>query len=260
MRPADLMTMKQAAEKIACLTSYDATFARLQEQAGVDVLLVGDSLGMVLHGNDTTLGVTMDDMVYHSRLVSAAVNEPLIITDLPYMSYASAEQALQNASRLVQEGGAQMVKLEGGQAVLDTVARLHENGIPVCGHLGLMPQSIEEMGGYRVQARTEAAANQLRQDALALEQAGISCLVLECIPASVAAAVTAELSIPTIGIGAGIDCDGQVLVAHDMLGMSAKLATFCRDFLTDNSSIADAFAAYVNAVKARDFPAPENSF
>ncbi len=260
MRPADLISMKQSAEKIACLTSYDATFARLQEKAGVDVLLVGDSLGMVLQGNDTTLGVTMDDMIYHSRIVSAAVNEPLIITDMPYMSYSTVEQALQNASRLVNEGGAQMVKLEGGQAVLDIVACLHEKGIPVCGHLGLMPQSIDEMGGYRVQARTEEAANQLRQDALALEQAGIRCLVLECIPASVAAAVTAELSIPTIGIGAGIDCDGQVLVAHDMLGMSPKLATFCRDFLQENGSIANAFAAYVNAVKARSFPALENSF
>ena len=260
VRAEDLQAMKQAGEKITCLTSYDACFARLQEQAGVDVLLVGDSLGMVLHGEATTLGVNMADMIYHTRSVSRAVNSPLIISDMPYQSYTSPAKGLENAQRLVAEAGAHMVKLEGGQPILETVASICENGIPVCGHLGLTPQSINEIGGYRVQARTEEAAKQLRQDAIALEQAGASCLVLECIPAKLAAEVSDELSIPTIGIGAGIDCDGQVLVAHDMLGMSPRLATFCRDFLMDSGSIVGAFATYVAAVKDKSFPAPQHSF
>ncbi|MEQ8426850.1 MAG: 3-methyl-2-oxobutanoate hydroxymethyltransferase [Gammaproteobacteria bacterium] len=260
VRAEDLQAMKQAGEKIACLTSYDACFARLQEQAGVDVLLVGDSLGMVLHGEETTLGVSMVDMIYHTRMVSRAVNNPLIISDMPYQSYTSPSTGLENAQRLVTEGGAHVVKLEGGQSILKTVEQICEHGIPVCGHLGLMPQSINEPGGYRVQARTEAAAEQLRQDAIALEQAGASCLVLECIPTKLAAEVSDELSIPTIGIGAGIGCDGQVLVAHDMLGMSPRLARFCRDFLKDSDSIVDAFAAYVAAVKDKSFPAPQHSF
>lgn len=260
VRAKELLAMKQSSERIACLTSYDACFARLQEQAGVDVLLVGDSLGMVLHGEETTLGVSMTDMIYHTRMVSRAVHSPLIISDMPYDSYNSPSRGLDNAQRLVAEAGAHMVKLEGGQPVLDTVVKIREYGIPVCGHLGLTPQSINEMGGYRVQARTEEAAAQLHKDAIALEQAGASCLVLECIPAQLAAEVSNTLVIPTIGIGAGVDCDGQVLVAHDMLGMSPRLATFCRDFLKDTGSIADAFAAYVAAVKDKSFPAPENSF
>lgn len=260
VRVKELKAMKQTGEKIACLTSYDACFARLQEQAGVDVLLVGDSLGMVLHGEETTLGVSMADMIYHTRMVSRAVSSPLIISDMPYQSYNSPSTGLENAQRLVAEGGAHMVKLEGGQPILETVASICGHGIPVCGHLGLTPQSINEPGGYRVQARTEEAAEQLRQDAIALEQAGASCLVLECIPAKLAVEISDELSIPTIGIGAGIDCDGQVLVAHDMLGMSPRLAKFCKDFLKDNDSIVDAFAAYVVAVKNKSFPANENSF
>ena len=209
---------------------------------------------------ETTLGVSMADMIYHTRIVSHAVISPLIISDMPFESYASPAQGLNNAKRLVTEGGAQMVKLEGGQPILKTVASICEYGIPVCGHLGLTPQSINELGGYRVQARTEAAAEQLRKDALALEKAGASCLVLECIPAKLAAEVSNALAIPVIGIGAGVKCDGQVLVAHDMLGMSPRLATFCRDFLKDSDSIEAAFTAYVAAVKNKSFPADENSF
>ena len=260
IRIGDLIAMKQAGEKIACLTAYDASFARLQEAAGIEVILVGDSLGMVLQGHDTTLKVSIADMIYHTRMVSNGCQRPLIISDMPFMSYTTPAQALGNAGRLIAEGGAHMVKLEGGESVLECVRRICENGIPVCGHLGLTPQSIHAIGGYRVQGRTTESAQQLQRDAQALVEAGISCLVLECVPAKLAATISRSVSIPVIGIGAGMDCDGQVLVAHDMLGMAGKQPSFSRNFLSTRDSIQAAFAAYVEAVKAGTFPDESNSF
>lgn len=255
-----LKQMKSSGEKIACLTSYDASFARLQDEAGVDVLLVGDSLGMVLHGEETTLNVTMTDMLYHTRLVSGACQRALIISDMPVNSYTSPAQGLENAVRLVNEAGANIVKLEGGEEICETVALITEQGMPVCGHLGLMPQSVNTIGGYKVQAKTEEAANKLKQDALALQKAGAVCLVLECIPAIVAAEVTQLLNIPVIGIGAGIDCDAQVLVVYDMLGLTNKKLKFCKNFLIGKESISDAIKAYVSEVKNKTFPSTEYSF
>jgi len=255
-----LKQMKLSGEKIACLTSYDACYASLQDKAGVDVLLVGDSLGMVLHGDETTLNVTMNDMIYHTRLVSGVCQRALVITDMPANSYIVPEKGLENALRLVNEGGAEIVKLEGGEFVCETVSLITKHGISVCGHLGLMPQSISTVGGYRVQAKTEEEAEQLKQDALALQKAGAVCLVLECIPAKLAAEVTQILDIPVIGIGAGSDCDAQVLVVYDMLGMTEKKLKFCKNFLTGKDSISDAFKAYVAEVKDKSFPSAEHSF
>ncbi len=255
-----LKQMKQAGEKIACLTSYDASFARLQDEAGVDVLLVGDSLGMVLHGDETTLNVTMTDMVYHTRLVSKVCQRAFVISDMPYKSYTSPAQALENAKRLVNEGGADMVKLEGGAKISESVALITQQGIAVCGHLGLMPQSINELGGYRVQAKTGEEAEKLKQDALVLQQAGADCLVLECVPAKVGAEVSKILNIPVIGIGAGSDCDAQVLVVYDMLGLSSKQMKFSKNFLEGKDSISDAIKSYVDDVKNKLFPAAVHTY
>ncbi|MCZ6802913.1 MAG: 3-methyl-2-oxobutanoate hydroxymethyltransferase [Proteobacteria bacterium] len=255
-----LKEMKSSGEKIACLTSYDASFARLQDEAGVDVLLVGDSLGMVLHGDETTLNVTMSDMIYHTRLVSGARQRAIVMSDMPYLSYSSPAQALKNATSLVKDGGANIVKLEGGAALSETVSLMTQQGIAVCGHLGLMPQSIHELGGYHVQAKTKEEAEKLRQDAIALQQAGAACLLLECIPAKVAAEVSEILDIPVIGIGAGPDCDAQVLVVYDLLGLSKKELKFSRNFLIGKDSIADAFKDYVIAVKNKSFPDSAHSY
>jgi 3-methyl-2-oxobutanoate hydroxymethyltransferase len=255
-----LQDFKKRGEKVAALTSYDASFARVLDQAGVDVQLVGDSLGMVIQGNDTTVAVRMDDMIYHSRLVSGACQRSIVITDLSFMSYATPEQALHNAARLVSEGGANMVKLEGGGWVVDTVALLDTRGIPVCAHLGLLPQSINKLGGYRVQGRDSADALRMKQDALALQEAGACVLVLESVPRALARDITASLAIPTIGIGAGGDCDGQVLVLHDVLGLSAHSPRFTKNFLTGSEDIQAAVARYVNDVKAGTFPGPEHGF
>ncbi|MBL1142943.1 MAG: 3-methyl-2-oxobutanoate hydroxymethyltransferase [Proteobacteria bacterium] len=252
-----LKQMKISGEKIACLTSYDASYAKLQDTAGVDVLLVGDSLGMVLHGEETTLNVSMTDMIYHTRLVSGACQRALVISDMPVNSYTSPETGLSNAKRLVNEGGAEVVKLEGGKEICETVALISQNNISVCGHLGLTPQSISN---FQVQAKTEEAAKQLKQDALALQKAGAVCLVLECIPSKLAADVTQSLDIPVIGIGAGVDCDAQVLVVYDMLGLTDKKLKFCKNFLIDQESIANAIKAYVDEVKNKTFPLPEHSF
>ncbi len=255
-----LKKMKSAGEKIACLTSYDASFAKLQDETGVDVLLVGDSLGMVLHGDETTLNVTMADMIYHTRLVSKVCQRAFVISDMPYKSYTSSSLALKNAKRLVSEGNADMVKLEGGAEISEAVSQITEAGIPVCGHLGLMPQSIHELGGYRVQAKTTAAAEKLKQDAISLQASGADCLVLECVPAKVAAEVSDLLDIPVIGIGAGVDCDGQVLVVYDMLGLSGKEFKFSKNFLVGKGSIADALKDYITAVKNNSFPSASHSY
>lgn len=255
-----LKQMKSSGEKIACLTSYDASFAKIQDEAGVDLLLVGDSLGMVLQGSDTTLKVTISDMIYHTRLVSNVTQRAIVVSDMPFMSYSTPAQALGNAARLVSEGGAHIVKLEGGDELSETIKLMAQHGIPVCGHLGLTPQSIHKIGGYRVQAVSDETADKLKQDAMALQQAGAVCLVLECVPSAVAADVTQSLDIPVIGIGAGIDCDGQVLVVYDMLGLTDKQPKFSKIFLSGKDSISDAIKDYVNEVKNNSFPSSVHSY
>ncbi len=258
---ATLRKMKRAGEKIVCLTAYDASFAAVLETAGVEVLLVGDSLGMVVQGHETTLPVTMDDMVYHTRNVARARRRALLVGDMPFMSYASPVQAITNAARLMQEGGAHMVKLEGGALQVETVRQLTERGIPVCAHLGLTPQSVHKLGGYRVQGREEAAAQAMLADARALQEAGVDMLILECVPSGLAAEITRTLEIPVIGIGAGPQCDGQVLVLYDMLGITpGKRPRFTRDFMQDRGSVQAAVAAFVQAVKSGSFPGPEHCF
>ena len=256
-----LQQMAERNEKIAALTCYDASFAALCEQAGVDILLVGDSLGMVLQGGNNTLAVTLHEMQYHTRCVAKGAKSAYIIADMPFGSYQqSPEQAFRNATRLM-SAGAHMVKLEGGDVMLETVEFLVQRGIPVCAHLGFTPQSVNQLGGYRVQGRGEEDASQLLTDAEALQNAGASLLVLEMIPAVLAGRVTAALRIPTIGVGAGIACDGQVLVLQDLLGIFAgKSPRFTKNFMQGAASIQDAVAAYVLAVKDSSFPAAEHSF
>ncbi len=256
-----LQTMRSKGEKIAVLTCYDASFAALLEANGVDILLVGDSLGMVLQGHETTLPVTLDDMVYHTACVARGAKKAFIVADMPFGTFQnSPQEAFVHAAPLM-VAGAQMVKLEGGASMVETVRFLTERGIPVCGHIGLTPQSVHQMGGYRVQGIETAAAQQLLQDAVALEQAGAGMIVLEAIPALLAAEITAALSIPTIGIGAGADCSGQVLVLHDMLDIyPGKKARFVKNYMQGAQSIADAVARYVREVKAGEFPGAEHGF
>ncbi|MCG5516334.1 3-methyl-2-oxobutanoate hydroxymethyltransferase [Ectothiorhodospira sp. 9100] len=256
----DLQGLREQAEPIASLTAYDATQARLLDEAGVDVVLVGDSLGMVVLGHDTTIPVTVDDMIYHTRAVSRGLNRALLMADMPFMSYASIDQAVTTAARLMQEGGAQVVKLEGDAQQVAVVSALSHHGIPVCAHLGLRPQSIHKLGGYRVQGRAANEAEQMLKDALALEEAGADILLLECVPSKLAVEIRSMARIPVIGIGAGVDCDGQILVLHDVLGMTARAPRFSHNFLVGHNSIQDALAAYVWSVKRREFPAPEHAF
>ena len=255
--------MKQAGEKIAVLTSYDASMTAQCEQAGIDVLLVGDSLGMVIQGHDSTLPVTIQDMVYHTRHVARVRQRALLIIDMPYKSYTDNQTALESARQLIDAGG-DMVKLEGGERILEVVMHLIKNGIAVCGHLGLLPQSVEELGGYKVQGREQAAADKMLDDALKLQQAGVDMIVLECIPATLAKRITDSINIPTIGIGAGADCDGQVLVIYDLLGITpGKRPRFTKDFVAEQpqgKGISDAIKAYVSAVKDGSFPTIEHSF
>ncbi|MFP5464031.1 MAG: 3-methyl-2-oxobutanoate hydroxymethyltransferase [Gammaproteobacteria bacterium] len=256
-----LRKMKQAGQRIASLTAYDYSFARLLEAAAVDVVLVGDSLGNVIQGQATTVPVTLDEMVYHTRCVARGLERALLLADLPFLSYQeSPVQALRSAGRLMKEGLAHMVKLEGGAAMAPTVEFLVERGVPVCGHLGLTPQSVHQLGGYKVQGRSEAAAQRLRDDALALQQAGAALLVIEAVPRALAGQITRDLAIPTIGIGAGVDCDGQVLVLQDALGMNPTPARFVRNFLKAHDDLGAAIAAYVQAVKDGSFPAAEHGY
>ncbi len=256
-----LQRLKETGEKIACVTSYDSSFTILLEQAGVDIVLVGDSLGMVIQGHDSTLPVTMDDMIYHSACVARAGKTALRIVDMPFMSYATIPQALDNAARMMREGGAHMVKLEGGRHLLDSVRALTEHGMPVCAHLGLTPQSVHQLGGYRVQGRDQASAVRLLEDARLLDEAGASALVLECVPSALAKQITAAVRMPTIGIGAGPHCDGQVLVLYDLLGITpGKRPVFSRNFLQDAADIPGALQAYVKAVKDGSFPTAQHSF
>jgi len=256
-----LKTMRAKGEKIAVLTCYDASFAALLEAQGVDVLLVGDSLGMVMQGHETTLPVTLDDMVYHTACVARGSKQALIITDMPFGTFqVSPQETFAHAARLM-AAGAQMVKLEGGDAMVETVRFLTERGIPVCGHIGLTPQSVYQLGGYRVQGKSVADAQRLLQDATSLEQAGAGLIVLETIPALLAAEITAQLAIPTIGIGAGAECSGQVLVLQDMLDIyPGKKPRFVKDYMQGADSIAAAVKNYVAEVKAGSFPGQEHSF
>jgi 3-methyl-2-oxobutanoate hydroxymethyltransferase len=257
----DLQALRSKDEKIAVLTCYDASFAALLEAQGVDVLLVGDSLGMVLQGHETTLPVTLDDMAYHTACVVRGSKEAFIVVDMPFgTSQVSPEKTFEHAAQLM-AAGAQMVKLEGGASMTETVRFLTGRGIPVCAHIGLTPQSVHQLGGYRVQGKEPAAAQRLLEDASALEQAGAGMLVLETIPALLAAEITAQLTIPTIGIGAGAACSGQVLVLHDMLDIfPGKKARFVKNYMQGAQSIADAVARYVAEVKSGGFPAKEHGF
>jgi 3-methyl-2-oxobutanoate hydroxymethyltransferase len=255
-----LQAMRDAGERIAMLTCYDASFASMLDRCGVDVLLVGDSLGNVVQGQATTLPVTMDHMVYHTEAVARGNQTAFLVADLPFAAYATPETAFDNAARLMR-AGAQMVKLEGGAELVDIVRFLVQRGIPVCPHLGLTPQSVHALGGFRVQGKTDEAAARLLENALALEEAGAQLLVLEAIPATLGALVTARLRIPTIGIGAGADCSGQVLVLHDALGVfPGRKAKFVKNFMEGRDSIDAAIQAYVAEVKAGTFPTSEHAF
>jgi len=256
-----LSQMRAQGEKIACITAYDASFGALVDAAGVDVVLVGDSLGMVIQGHDTTVPVTMDQMVYHCSAVSRGVQHAFLMADLPFASYTSRELALANSVRLMQEGGARMVKLESGASQLEIVEYLTSHDIAVCAHLGLKPQSVHKTGGFRVQGREEQAAARMLADARALEAAGADLLLLECIPASLGAEITHGVNVPVIGIGAGPDTDGQILVLYDVLDITAgRKPRFVRNFMADAGNCAEAVAAYVAAVRSRAYPAREHCF
>lgn len=258
---SSLLKMRAENEKIACLTAYDASFATLLEQAGVELILVGDSLGMVIQGLDTTVPVTMDDMIYHTRCVAQGSQRALLVSDMPFLSYHSPDQALLNAARLMQEGGAQMLKLESGTTQIDIVKRLSDQGVPVCAHLGLRPQSIHMLGGYRVQGTDEQSATQMLEDALTLQQVGAAMLLLECVPSLLAAEITANVDIPVIGIGAGVNCDGQILVLQDILGITpGGIPRFARNFMKQANTVQAAVEEYVKAVKSCSFPSAGHTF
>ena len=256
-----LQKMAQDGQKITMLTCYDASFAAVLEEAGVESLLIGDSLGNVLQGHESTLPVKLRDMVYHTECVARGSKRAFIVSDLSFGSFqVSPEETFRNAAQLM-AAGAHMVKLEGGRPMLETIEFLTDRGIPVCGHLGLTPQSVHALGGYRVQGKGETEAQQLLREAKQLEQAGAGMIVLEAIPAMLAREVTAALRIPTIGIGAGVDCSGQVLVLHDMLDVyPGKKAKFVKNFLRPAGTIQGAAELYVKEVKAKTFPGPEHSF
>lgn len=253
--------MRDQGEKIVMLTCYDASFAAVSDAAGVEILLIGDSLGMVVQGHDSTLPVTMGDLEYHVRMVARGSRRAMVVADMPFGSYqTSPADALTNAARLMAVG-AQMVKLEGGRVMLETVRFLVDRGIPVCGHVGLTPQSVNQLGGYKVQGKSEAGAKQVMEDAKLLQEAGTAMIVLEAIPARLAKDVTAVLSIPTIGIGASVECSGQVLVVYDMLDIfPGRKARFVKNYMQGAPSIQAAIENYVKEVKAKVFPAPEHTF
>jgi 3-methyl-2-oxobutanoate hydroxymethyltransferase len=256
-----LRDMKDAGEPIACLTAYDASFAQLVDLAGVDVVLVGDSLGMVIQGHDTTVPVTVADVVYHTRAVARGLRRAFLVADMPFMSYANPAQALDNAVRLMQEGGAMMIKLEGGEGQVEIVEHLARHDIPVCAHLGLKPQSVHKIGGFRVQGREREQADQMLRAARRLQEAGSDIVLLECVPNEVGAAITDALEVPVVGIGAGPDVDGQILVLYDILGITqGRVPRFVRNFQEHASSPLAACEAYVGAVKDRSYPAPEHCF
>jgi len=256
-----LAKLKAAGEKIACLTAYDASFAALIDRSGTEVVLVGDSLGMVIQGHDSTVPVMMDDVVYHSRAVAKGLRHAFLVCDMPFMSYTTPEQALANAVRLMQLGNAKMVKLESSANQLEVVGFLAERDVPVCAHLGLRPQSVHKLGGFHVQGREAAAAAKLAEDAHALQEAGADIVLLECVPSELGARVARSLTVPVIGIGAGPDVDGQILVLYDILDITlGRKPRFARNFMDGSESIGAAIEAYVRAVKDRSYPAPEHCF
>jgi 3-methyl-2-oxobutanoate hydroxymethyltransferase len=256
-----LQGLKQRGEKIVMLTCYDATFAQASSVAGVEILLVGDTLGMVLNGHDSTLPVSVEDVAYHTASVTRGNSGAFIVADMPFMSYASPEQALQSAGRLM-KAGAHMVKVEGDVWLAESIRRMTDNGVPVCAHLGLTPQSVNVFGGFKVQGRDPARARQLVEAAITLEAAGAAMLLVECLPSPLAEQLSQAVRIPVIGIGAGAATDGQVLVLHDLLGLSltGRTPKFVRNFMLGQPSIQSALQAYVAAVKAGDFPAPEHAY
>ncbi len=262
VRIPDLHRKKKLGQKITMLTAYDATMARLLDRAGVDTLLVGDSLGMVILGHETTIPVTLDAMVHHAAAVSRGAKRAFVVADMPFVTWqASKADAIRNAGRLLQEGGVSAVKIEGGLPAADTARHLVEIGIPVMAHIGLVPQAIHQLGGYRVAGRTQDEADRLVEDALALEQAGAFAIVLECIPAEVSAAITAKLAIPTIGIGAGPHCDGQVLVSYDAFGLYDEIAPkFVKQYAHLGDEMIAAAKQYIAEVEHGEFPDPEHSF
>lgn len=256
-----LQQMKADGEPIACITAYDASFGILADAAGADLVLVGDSLGMVVQGHDTTVPVTVDDVIYHSRCVSRRLSRPFLVADMPFMSYTNPDQALENAVRLMQEGGAMMIKLEGGEGQAAIVEYLASHDIAVCAHLGLKPQSVHKLGGFKVQGRDPDVAKKMTDAALRLQDLGADLVLLECVPNELGRAVTEALSVPVIGIGAGPDVDGQILVLYDILDITrGKTPRFVRNFMDGASSPLDALRRYVDAVKTRAYPAPEHCF
>ena len=258
---ATLVRMKTEGEKIACITAYDASFATLVDDAGIDLVLVGDSLGMVIQGHDTTVPVTLGDVIYHCKAVAKGLYRPFLLADMPFMTYASKEQALDNAVRLMQDGGAKMVKLEGGAGQVEIVEFLANHDIAVCAHLGLKPQSVHKVGGFRVQGREQEAAEQMIRDAKALEGAGADIVLLECIPSQLGEQITKELQVPVIGIGAGPQTDGQILVLYDVLDITAgRKPKFSKNFMEGQATPLEAVKAYAQAVKTGAYPAPEHCF
>jgi len=258
----ELLAMKERGERIVCLTCYDALFARLLDESGVDILLVGDSVNQVLAGAETTLSATLEQMIYHTRIVRRGTSRALVVCDLPFLSYQiSREEAIKNAGRVMAETGCHAVKLEGGKPMAQTVRALVDVGIPVMGHLGLTPQSVHALGGYRVQGRDEKTAERLKEDAKALEDAGAFAIVLELVPAPLASQITKSLTIPTIGIGAGPACDGQVLVLHDMLGLNDKFAAkFVKRYAALAEDVREAVRLFAAEVREGRYPGPEHSF
>src|ERR1044071_9623160 len=258
---ATLAKMKSEGEKITCITAYDSSFATLVDDAGIDLVLVGDSLGMVIQGHDTTVPVTLEDVIYHCRAVARGLYRPFLLADMPFMTYASKEQALDNAVRVMQEAGAKMVKLEGGSGQVEIVEFLARHDIAVCAHLGLKPQSVHKVGGFRVQGREEAAAEQMMRDAKSLQDAGADIVLLECIPAKLGAEITLAPEVPVIGICAGAQTDGQILVLYDILDITAgRKPKFSKNFMTGAASPLEAVKAYAQAVKSGTYPGPEHCF
>lgn len=258
----DFFKKKQNAEVLTLITAYDYTFGRIVDEAGIDAILVGDSLAMVVQGFDTTLPVTMDEMIYHTKMVSRAAINAMVIGDMPFMSYqVSVEEAVVNAGRFIKEGGAQAVKVEGGIEIIDQIKAIVRSGIPVMGHIGLTPQSINIMGGYKVQGRTDEAKDLLIEGAIALEKAGVFSLVLEAVPTALTRQITQTLKIPVIGIGAGPDCDGQILVLHDVIGLFDRFVPkFVRRYAQLKPQAVSAVKAYINDVKDKAFPSEDESF
>ncbi|MCZ6559613.1 MAG: 3-methyl-2-oxobutanoate hydroxymethyltransferase [Gammaproteobacteria bacterium] len=256
-----LEKMKTEGTAIACLTAYDASFANLVDEAGVDLVLAGDSLGMVIQGHPTTVPVTVDDVVYHCKAAARGLTRSFLVGDLPFLSYTTPQEAMSNSRRLMQEGRAKMVKLEGGAMQVEIVEYLASRDVPVCAHIGLKPQSVHKLGGFKIQGRDKASAKQMLADAKALESAGADIVLLECIPNELGAKITSELKVPVIGIGAGPDVDGQILVLYDILNITiGRKPRFAQDFTVGGRSPIDAVKAYVEAVRNGDYPAPEHCF